>query len=99
MRRTAIGTFVALMAGAVMVVAQDAPQQVTYMPQPPAVPEVADPGRPPTEDSFYVPGYWVWRGDSYAWRAGYWARVQPGYVWVPAHYRWTPGGYVFIPGY
>src|SRR5262249_17834988 len=27
MRRTAIGTFVALMAGAVMVVAQDAPQQ------------------------------------------------------------------------
>jgi hypothetical protein len=78
---------------------QDAPQQVTYMPQPPAPPEVADPGRPPTEDSFYVPGYYVWRGDGYAWRAGYWARVQPGYVWVPAHYRWTPGGYVFIPGY
>src|SRR5438034_9399308 len=74
-------------------------QDVTYMPAPPAPPEVAAPGEPPNADSFYVPGCWVWRGDSYAWRAGYWAHVQPGYVWVSAHYRWTPSGYIYIPGY
>jgi hypothetical protein len=87
--------------------------QVTYLPTPPAPPNASPPGEPPTPDSFYVPGHWVWhdagyvvvngtqvyREAGYAWVAGYWARVQPGYVWVAAHYRWTPSGYVFIPGY
>ena len=74
-------------------------QDVTYLPAPPAPPEVAQPATPPAPDSFYVPGVWTWNGDRYAWRAGYWARVQPGYVWVAAHYVWTPSGYVFVPGY
>lgn len=74
-------------------------QDVTYLPQPPAPPEVAAPGQSPSADTFYVPGHWVWRGNVYAWQAGYWARVQPGYVWVPSHYRWTPGGYIFVAGY
>jgi hypothetical protein len=78
---------------------EETAKQVTYLPQPPAAPEVAAPGRPPAADTFYVPGAWIWTGQSYAWRAGYWARVQPGYVWVPDHYRWTPTGYVYIPGY
>jgi hypothetical protein len=75
------------------------PQQVTYLPQPPAPPEVAPPGAPPAADTFYVPGAYEWRADHYVWRAGYWARVQPGYLWVPGHYRWTPSGYIYIAGY
>jgi WXXGXW repeat (2 copies) len=78
---------------------QDAPQDVTYLPQPPAPPQVAPPGAPPAADTFYVPGTWVWNNTEYAWRAGYWARVQHDYVWVSAHYRWTPGGYIYIAGY
>jgi WXXGXW repeat (2 copies) len=92
---------------------QSVNQPVTYLPEPPALPQVAGPGTPPSPESFYVPGHWawheagyttvggetVWRSAGYAWTAGYWAQVQPGYVWVSAHYRWTPGGYVFIPGY
>jgi hypothetical protein len=74
-------------------------QDLTYLPTPPAPPEVAPPGEPPSAESFYVPGVWVWGGERYAWRAGYWGRVQPGYVWVAAHYVWTPTGYVFVPGY
>lgn len=87
--------------------------QVTYLPSPPAPPHTSAPGEPPTPESFYVPGHWVWhdagyvavngsqvyREAGYAWSAGYWAHVQPGYVWVAAHYRWTPSGYVYIPGY
>ena len=75
--------------------------QVSYLPQPPAPPAVAQPGPKPTPESFYVPGCWVWNTatNSYAWRVGYWARVQPGYVWVADHYRWTPSGVVYIPGY
>jgi hypothetical protein len=78
---------------------EEATKPVTYLPAPPKPPEVAPPGQAPNPESFYVPGTWIWNGDSYAWRAGYWARVQPGYVWVPAHFRWTPSGYLFIGGY
>src|SRR5262249_56325821 len=78
---------------------QKAQHEIAYLAAPPALPEVAPPGKPPTADSFFVPGHWTWEGTRYVWRAGYWAHVQPGYVWVPAHYRWTPSGYVFIAGY
>lgn len=74
-------------------------QEVTYLPAPPPLPNVAAPGQRPNEDSFYVPGQWFWNGDRYVWQVGTWATMAPGYVWVPAHYRWTPGGYVYIPGY
>ena len=74
-------------------------QDVTYLPQPPAPPEVAPPAQQPAPDTFYVPGHWVWNGERYAWQAGYWAKVQPGYVWVAGHYRWSPTGYIYIPGY
>jgi hypothetical protein len=76
-----------------------AAQQVTYLPQPPAPPQVAPPGEAPGPDTFYVPGHWVWNGVQYAWQAGYWARIQPGFVWIPGHYRWTPTGYIYIAGY
>src|SRR5262245_33406150 len=74
-------------------------QEINYLPAPPAAPEIAAPGEPPTAESFYVPGFWEWRGGRYFWRAGYWARVEPGYVWVAAHYVWTPSGYVYVAGY
>jgi hypothetical protein len=78
---------------------ETATQEIVYLPEPPAPPDLAPPGEPPVADSFYVPGYWVWGGDRYVWHAGYWARVRPGYVWVPAHYRWTPAGYLYVSGY
>jgi hypothetical protein len=82
------------------VASTEASQEVTYLPTPPAAPQVAPPGDAPAADTFYVPGYWVYQGGgTYVWRAGYWAHVQPGYVWVPAHYCWTAGGCVFVPGY
>jgi hypothetical protein len=82
----------------------NAPQEakaapITYYPAPPAPPNVAPPGDPPGADMLHVPGYWMWTGDRYFWRAGYWTRVRPGYVYVASHYRWTPYGYVFVPGY
>jgi len=78
---------------------EDAPQDVTYLPEPPPPPAEAAPGKPPAEESFYVPGAYIWTGNRYQWRAGYWAKVQSGYVWVPDDFRWTPNGCIFIPGY
>src|SRR5262249_12454420 len=54
---------------------QKAQQEIAYLPAPPALPEVAPPGKPPTADSFFVPGHWTWEGTRYVWRAGYWAHV------------------------
>jgi hypothetical protein len=78
---------------------ENAGHEVTYLPAPPALPNVAPPGEKPKPESFYVPGHWVWYGDRYVWQAGRWVDPAPGYVWVPDHFRWTPGGYVYVPGY
>lgn len=72
---------------------------VTYYPEPPPPPQIAPPPPPADPDQFYVPGYWMWTGDHYVWRAGYHTRVRPGYVYVASHYRWTPFGFVFVAGY
>jgi hypothetical protein len=74
-------------------------QPVTYYPEPPAPPNVAPPGDPPQANMMYVPGYYMWNGDRYVWRAGYWTPGRADYVYVPSHYRWTPYGYVYVPGY
>jgi WXXGXW repeat (2 copies) len=71
----------------------------TYHPEPPAPPNIAPVGDAPDKDMIHIPGYWMWSGDRYVWRAGYWTRVREGYVYVPSHYRWTPYGYVFVSGY
>src|SRR5262245_39855693 len=55
--------------------AEDVAQEVTYLPPPPPTPDLAPPGEPPTAESFYVPGFYVWTGRTYAWRSGYWAKV------------------------
>jgi len=73
--------------------------EVTYYPEPPPPPQMAAPAAPAEPDMFYVPGYWMWAGDHYVWRAGYYTRIRSGYVYIPSHYRWTPLGFVFVPGY
>src|SRR5262245_23232221 len=73
--------------------------EVTYYPEPPPPPQMAAPAAPAEPDMFYVPGYWMWAGDHYVWRAGYYTRIRAGYVYIPSHYRWTPPGFVFVPGY
>lgn len=80
-------------------VSEQKAQPVTYYPEPPAPPNVAPPGDPPRADMMYVPGYYMWNGDRYVWRAGYWTPGRADYVYVPSHYRWTPYGYVYVPGY
>jgi hypothetical protein len=86
-------------AGFWTAVQEEKAQPVTYYPEPPAPPNVAPPGEAPRADMMYVPGYYMWNGDRYIWRAGYWTPGRPDYVYVPSHYRWTPYGYVYVAGY
>ncbi|MBI1827432.1 MAG: YXWGXW repeat-containing protein [Planctomycetes bacterium] len=73
--------------------------EVTYLPPPPANPEVAPPGSTPAPDVVWVPGSWLWDDGRYAWRAGRWIPANPNWEWVPAHYVAAPQGYLFVDGY
>lgn len=74
-------------------------QQIRYCSTPPKSEETGPETPPPSPNHFYLPGYWIARGDAFAWQAGYWAQAKPGWVWTPAHYSWTPAGAVFVSGY
>ncbi len=79
--------------------ASTAQAQLQYIDQAPPESLEDGPSVPaPDDNSFYVPGSWVYR-DGYAWRPGYWSTVRAGYVWVPAEYVATPAGYCYVDGY
>src|SRR5262245_23313464 len=74
-------------------------QQPSYVPEPPATREVGPSLPAPDDNSFYVPGTWIYQDVSWLWRPGYWARIRPNRVWIAAHYQWTPAGFIFLDGY
>jgi hypothetical protein len=69
------------------------------LPQPPQSIDNGPSVPAPSDESFYVPGQWVYRGASYVWRPGFWFSSYAGWVWMPGSYRWQPDGYVYVDGY
>ena len=57
-----------------------------------------DPGTPPAQGLFYVPGEFVPRDGQVSWREGYWTREQPGWTWVPARWVRMSSGWTFVDG-
>jgi hypothetical protein len=75
-------------------------EQVSYLDQAPPASLDNGPSEPaPDDNSFYVPGAWLYRDTGYVWRPGYWTECVAGAVWIPAHYRCAEAGYVFCNGY
>jgi hypothetical protein len=74
-------------------------EEIAYLPPPPESLEEGPTSEPPSEDSYWVSGCWVYQDRDYAWRPGYWGTYRSGWVWLPAHYIWTPRGVIFIDGY
>lgn len=74
-------------------------KEMEYLPQPPAVENVAAPGEPPSADQVWVPPVNYWADGRFVLRRGYWLTAQPGWLWTPSHYVWTPRGYVFCAGH
>lgn len=70
-----------------------------YLPQPPESLDYGPSTPAPSDDTFYVPGNWVYTNSDYVWQPGFWSYYQPGYTWVDASYYWTPYGYVYSSGY
>jgi hypothetical protein len=74
-------------------------ENTQYLPEPPASLDNGPQSTAPDENSFYVPGTWLYQDSSYAWRPGYWFPAHEGWVWNASCYRWTPAGYVYVNGY
>jgi hypothetical protein len=70
-----------------------------YLPEPPTSLDNGPSSPAPDEDSFYIPGNWVYRNDDYAWRPGFWSPCRENWIWTPSCYYWTPSGYVCVDGY
>jgi hypothetical protein len=73
--------------------------EITYLPEPPPSQENGPNAPAPNDNSFWIPGQWVYVNSNYQWQPGYWAPVQQNWVWAPARYYWTPYGYVYTAGY
>jgi hypothetical protein len=74
-------------------------EQATYQPQPPASLDVGPSYPAADNNSFYLPGSWIYGADGYRWRPGYWYPCNSDYVWTPACYQWTPAGFNFVNGF
>ncbi len=72
--------------------------ELEVLPQPPESLEEGPTGPAPSDDHFWIPGCWEYRGQ-YVWRPGFWSPSYTNWVWVPDHYTWTPRGCVFVSGY
>jgi hypothetical protein len=72
---------------------------VVVMQAPPTPPQEAVPARPSTSHE-WIPGYWTWRNNAYAWMAGHW-EVPPrsGSVWVAPRWEREGNSYRFYEGY
>ena len=54
---------------------------------------------PPTKAHVWVPGFWGWDGDHFAWRPGRWeVPPSPYTVWIAPEWKSVKGGYRFRPG-
>jgi hypothetical protein len=74
-------------------------QEIAYVPEPPAPLELKPTTAQPDPNTVFVPGYWIYAGGRYNWRAGYWSPYRVGRIWVAPRYVWTPSGYLFVDGY
>jgi hypothetical protein len=73
--------------------------EMPYLPEPPPSLDNGPNSPGPDDDSFYVPGNWIYRSPRYLWQPGYWQSYRPNQMWVSPGYFWAPSGYRFMPGY
>lgn len=73
-------------------------QEVVIVKEQPPVAKVEVVPNRPSNDVFWVAGYWQWEG-RWVWVPGHWERPpHPTAVWVPGHWGWRPYGWVWVPG-
>jgi hypothetical protein len=74
-------------------------EETEYLPPPPPSIDRGPSVPAPQATSTYIPGSWVPRATSFAWRPGYWVPFRPNWTWNPAHYVPTPAGHLFVEGF
>jgi hypothetical protein len=80
------------------IISVEPPPISTRFGPPPALSEPITPQ--PERSSGWIPGYWVWTGDAWAWSRGFWALPpQPAYYWIPPRYEQRSRMNFFIDGH
>jgi hypothetical protein len=81
---------------------EEAPDDETYIDQPPPAPLVEVVPVAPGPDFVWIGGYWGWDNGhhNYQWVRGHYDRPPaPGAAWVGPRYDRAPRGYHFSPGH
>jgi len=73
-------------------------QSVPPPPPPPMANEVVTPS--PAANAVWIPGYWTYQANSYAWVAGHW-EIPPAnaHERIPDHWENNGSGYVYVQSY
>lgn len=76
-------------------------EQLSYLSNPPPDSLNEDAGKRPSDQMFWVSGYWQWDPSrrAYQWLLGKWAQLDKDWVLVPAHYVFRPKGYLLVPAF
>ena len=69
------------------------------LPVPPESLEEGPTSEPLSEDQFWVPGNWRYKGNRYVWRPGFWTGCHENWVWVPDYYVAIGSGCRYVSGY
>jgi hypothetical protein len=76
-----------------------APIEIPVLKAPPALRIETPPPRPSVKH-VWVPGFWAWKSDDYAWAPGAWMMPpEPAAVWVPPRFEKRSTGNVFVSGF
>jgi hypothetical protein len=73
--------------------------QLIFINQTPPDPYNENPQNPPTNDYFWMSGYWQYEQGNYVWYEGKWEKLDKKWIYAPPKYMWRPDGYVFVPAF
>jgi hypothetical protein len=69
------------------------------LPTPPETLEQGPTSEAVSDEVFWIPGSWQYRGGRYVWRPGFWSPSHANWVWVPDHYVTAINGCYYVPGF
>lgn len=93
-------TFSPFVFGALLALASIGCATETIIPVGPPALREETPGTPPSDQHFWVRGYWQWNEpqQQHVWVPGHWEAKRADAVWAPGHWRQTSGGWVWTDG-
>lgn len=74
-------------------------EELVTISQTPPDPVNETPSNRPSEDDFWMAGYWKFEKGKFVWYRGKWEKTDRDWIYVPPKYVWRSEGFLFVPAY